>query len=252
MCAARMPISTKRKVYFISICVLMLQIISWLFASPKFYSDNFSHQNNAFNSSIASYLYWFISDIIILLIIPLLIIKINFKERIIDYGINFRNFSKGSKITMISVVVILIIIWLVSSFADLSQLHSQINLFDSSVSVILLFEILLLIYVFAWEFIWRGFMIFGLEKQFGMNVIWIQMIPFVLLHYNKNMYEVIGAIFGGLFLGLLSYKTRSIIYGVIIHYTMFVTADLISIARAEHGINGVGLGAIAELFGYYF
>ena len=41
------------------------------------------------------------------------------------------------------------------------------------------------LYMFAWEFIFRGYMLFGLEKSIGKSAIFVQAIPFVLLHLEK-------------------------------------------------------------------
>jgi membrane protease YdiL (CAAX protease family) len=40
-------------------------------------------------------------------------------------------------------------------------------------------------YLFAWEFIFRGFLLFGLKERLGPWSMVIQMIPFVLLRFGK-------------------------------------------------------------------
>lgn len=122
----------------------------------------------------------------------------------------------------------LVVIWLVSSFSDLSQFQNRIPFSEYSFAAIVLFQVLFFVYVFSWECIWRGFMILGLEKECGINVIFIQTLPFVLLHFNKNIFEVIGAVAGGLILGLLSIRTRSMVHGAVIHFLILIFADVLS------------------------
>ena len=41
------------------------------------------------------------------------------------------------------------------------------------------------LFMLAWEFLFRGYMLFGLEKSTGKSAIFVQAIPFVLLHLEK-------------------------------------------------------------------
>ena len=47
-------------------------------------------------------------------------------------------------------------------------------------------------------------MLHGIKKQFGFYSIFIMIIPYVMIHFNKPFPEIIGAIFAGLILGVLS------------------------------------------------
>ncbi|MCB9250428.1 MAG: CPBP family intramembrane metalloprotease [Ignavibacteriales bacterium] len=93
--------------------------------------------------------------------------------------------------------------------------------------IFIIYELLLLLFLFSWEFIFRGFILFGLEKRFGLYAIFIQMIPFVILHNGKPFLETFASIFGGLFLGYLALRTRSILYGFLIHGVILIALDLL-------------------------
>ena len=69
-------------------------------------------------------------------------------------------------------------------------------------------------------------MLHGIKKRFGFYSIWIMMIPYMMIHFQKPMPETIGAIFAGIILGTLSLKSRSIWLGVAIHYSVAITMDL--------------------------
>jgi membrane protease YdiL (CAAX protease family) len=56
------------------------------------------------------------------------------------------------------------------------------------------------LYMFAWEFLFRGYMLFGLEKSIGKSAIFVQAIPFVLLHLQKPFLETLFCIPGGFIL----------------------------------------------------
>ena len=76
--------------------------------------------------------------------------------------------------------------------------------------------------MFAWEFLFRGYMLFGLEESIGKSAIFVQTIPFVLLHLGKPFLETLLCIPGGFVLGYVAYRTRSVLPCVIIHFGMYV------------------------------
>ena len=44
------------------------------------------------------------------------------------------------------------------------------------------YELLFLFYWLGWEYLWRGFVLFGTAPAFGLGAIFVQMVPFALLH----------------------------------------------------------------------
>ena len=71
--------------------------------------------------------------------------------------------------------------------------------------------------IFALEYIYRGFMLFGLRRSLGEGAILVQMIPFALLHAGKPEIETIGCIAVGIYFGYVAYRTNSIWPVFIIH-----------------------------------
>ncbi|MDH4067620.1 MAG: CPBP family intramembrane metalloprotease [Dehalococcoidia bacterium] len=82
------------------------------------------------------------------------------------------------------------------------------------------------LYMLAWEFLFRGYMLFGLEKSIGKNAIFVQAIPFVLLHFAKPFLETLACIPGGFGFGYVAYKTRSFLPCFIIHFGMYIMMAL--------------------------
>jgi membrane protease YdiL (CAAX protease family) len=77
------------------------------------------------------------------------------------------------------------------------------------------------LYMFAWEFLLRGYMLFGLEKSIGRSAIFVQTIPFVLLHLGKPFLETLACIPGGLIWGYIAYKTRPFLPCFITHFGQY-------------------------------
>lgn len=220
------------KVVTIFLTVAILQTISWYFTSKGFFSKNlyiyFLEDDNA---QLYGFLFWFMGDCFTLLVIPFLIIKYGFKEKISSYGVKLGDYKKGILISLLFIIPMLVVIWFVSGMTDFRNYYPILHSAKENWNVFFIFELGLLIYMFAWEFFWRGYMLFGLEQEFGYYAVFIQMIPFVILHNGKPFLETFGAILGGIILGVLALRTRSYIYGVIIHFTIIFSLDLFSTIR---------------------
>jgi membrane protease YdiL (CAAX protease family) len=86
----------------------------------------------------------------------------------------------------------------------------------------------LLVFV-SGEAFWRGFLSFGLERDFGVYALALMIVPYVTGHFGKPYIETLGAIVAGGLLGWLALKHRSIWWGVALHYGVAITMDLLAI-----------------------
>ncbi len=242
-----------RKVVIIFISVAVLQTISWYYTSRRFFRYNlFDNLQDNPNIYLIEYLYWFIGDFISFFILPVLIIKFLLKEKIRNYGLTLGDYKAGIKISLIFLGIMLPTIWFASALPQFSSAYPELKSTIDSWNVFFIFEIGLFIYLVAWEFVWRGFMLFGLEKKFGYYAIFIQMIPFLILHDGKPVLEAFGAIIAGLALGVLAYRTRSIYYGFFTHACVMFSIDFISILRYRADNYGVGFYSLIHVFKQIF
>jgi membrane protease YdiL (CAAX protease family) len=241
-------IDLDRKVLAIFFSVAILQTISWYFTSRNFFRLNIfpSYQQNP-DIYLIEYLFWFIGDFFTFFVIPFFIIRYLLKEKMSAYGVQLGNWQVGIKISIILVLVTLPLIWMASASESFSGKYPHLLSLRSVWSKFFIYEVGMLIYMFAWEFIWRGFMLFGLEEKFGYYAVLIQMIPFLILHNGKPMAETFGAIIGGVALGILAFRTRSFIYGIIVHMSMMFSIDFICTLRFRANDYGLGIKSFINL-----
>jgi len=242
-----------RKIIIIFISVAILQTISYYYTSRRFFRNNYFEQLQ-FDKNIFlyEYIYWFAGDFLTLFILPLLIIKLFLKRKFSGYGLQMGDYKTGFKYSLIFLAVMIPIVWLASSTGDFIDTYPQLNDVKYSWNIFLVFESGILLYMVAWEFIWRGFMLFGLEAKFGYYTVLIQMIPFLILHNGKPVAETFGAIAAGIALGVLALKTRSVLYCIIIHAGVMFSIDLVSTLRFRANEYGTGLGSLIKLFKILF
>jgi uncharacterized protein len=237
------------KVVFILISISVLQVISYYQASRRFFRFNlFDFFVNNEHVFFIEYAYWLFSEFFLLFIIPLFFIFFILKDKPKNYGVAFGDIKTGLIFSFIFIIIMLPILWVVSSYANFQDTYPQCQIVKDNWSLFIIYEFCFLLYMIGWEFIWRGYMLFGLKEKFGYYAVLLQMIPFVILHNGKPQLETYGAIIAGIALGVLALRTRSFIYGVIIHTAVMFFIDLFSILRYKSQVFGTGINAIFEIF----
>jgi membrane protease YdiL (CAAX protease family) len=163
--------------------------------------------------------------------VPFVIIKFIFQENLKTYGITFGDWQIGLEFFFFSILLFIPVIYFISVADQFNSYFPLMLSAKNDLVVFLIYETLFILFIFSWEFIFRGFMLFGLEKKFGFYSIFIQMLPFVLLHSGKPFIETFSSIFGGIILGYLALRTRSIYYGFLIHVLILITLDVIALFK---------------------
>lgn len=242
-----------RKVIIIFISVAVIQTISWYYTSRNFFRINFfSYFQNDANVYLYEYLYWFIGDFFTLFILIVLIIKFILKENLKDYGIILGDFKVGLAFSFIFFLIMLPAIWIYSAAPEFSEKYPHLQSARNSWGIFFIYESGMLLYMISWEFIWRGFMLFGLKSKFGYYSVLIQMIPFVILHNGKPVPETFGAIAGGVALGVLALRTNSIFYCILTHMGIMFTIDIISTLRYRANDYGIGIDSLLTITKIFF
>jgi hypothetical protein len=80
--------------------------------------------------------------------------------------------------------------------------------------------------LWGWEFITRGFLLLGLKRYVGVYAVYIQLVPFVILHLGKPPFELYGSVLFGLLFGYYAYLVDSFIYCAIVHAWFALVIDL--------------------------
>lgn len=84
-------------------------------------------------------------------------------------------------------------------------------------------------YMLGWEYLFRGFLLFGLEKRLGRLAAVLQAVPFMFVHIGKPEVETYSSILGGILLGVLALRTRSMWPCFLIHTFVAVWMDFCAV-----------------------
>jgi uncharacterized protein len=164
---------------------------------------------------------------ILYFILPMLVILLLFREPVGSYGFKLGNWRAGLAWTVSVCAVMGVILWFVARMPAM-QVYYEARAPQELARLIWLNGVEL----FAWEFIWRGFMLFGMAQIIGPGpAILVQAIPFAFMHLGKPEIETLSTIFGGIGFGFIAWQTESFVYPWLIHWFIASFTMLIALGR---------------------
>jgi uncharacterized protein len=157
-------------------------------------------------------------SVLLQLVIPLLIITAVWREDPRRYFLRIGDAKIGLLVAGGAIAGMAVVIWFSGHQPDFRAYYSGLVGGRSTLRIIVDTGIAM----FAWEFFYRGFLLEGFGRKYGSDAIWLQMIPFALLHIGKPEIELLSTVLGGAFFGILAWRTRSFLYGWLLHWFMMV------------------------------
>jgi hypothetical protein len=104
-----------------------------------------------------------------------------------------------------------------SDFLDYYPRFKKLQAYDPPAWKIWVYEICYGLDFTSIELFFRGFMVIAFARYVGMNAILPMAAFYLSIHYGKPMGESISSFFGGTILGVISYHSRSIFGGIMVH-----------------------------------
>jgi uncharacterized protein len=171
--------------------------------------------------------YWICVVVIFYLVIPMLIIKLVLHEKLRDYGLRFGNLKKDYGIYLIMLVIMIPLVYWMSTTHSFQMRYPfyELRKDEPLYPNFWMWEAMYFVQFVGVEFFFRGFMLHGSRRQLGFYSIFFMVIPYCMIHFGKPMAETFAAIIAGIALGILSLKSRSIIPGILIHYSVAIAMD---------------------------
>lgn len=167
----------------------------------------------------------FALQITLLYVIPVLCVKVGFREKLSEYGHQIRPLRKIWPLILVFFLGMVPITYISSQSSSFSSYYPIYRGALESWPQFILFEAGFFFVFFTQEFFFRGFLIEVLKPKFGLNAILIASAMYGIAHYTKPIPEQLGAFFVGLLLGYIGDKYRTFYFGVIIHYLIAFSMD---------------------------
>ncbi len=177
--------------------------------------------------------WWTFWHVLTFILIPVITIKWIIKEPIKNYGIGIGKFRQHIKWYLLLIAPILCFVVIVSFRDDFSSHYPFYKFAHRSWFDLIAWEVLYLLQFICVEFFFRGFIIQGCRPTFGVNAIFVMIVPYLMLHFSKPWLEASGAIFFGLFLGMLAFYSRTIWGGVMVHVSIALSMDVAALIQTK-------------------
>ncbi len=185
-------------------------------------------QRKPFGSELADLLWWAGSSLAIYALVPVAYARIA-GQSVRSYGLSARFVRSEAALISLIAPVALVIVWLAS--ADQRFLDTY-PFYGGDGWSLVLFEAAYGATFVALEFFFRGFLVFAGQPVLGVHAVPVMAFAYCLLHLGKPMPEAVSSLIGGLILGYLALRLRSILAGVVAHLTIAWGMDAFVLSRS--------------------
>lgn len=177
---------------------------------------------------MAQSLYAHLVAVVFLLIVPAATLRFGLSMGAREQGFGLRGTRREWLIVVGLWLGFLPLIAVASSGSAFQGTYPKVAAVGGSALLYVVYELAYLLKWTAWEYFFRGFMLFGFERDFGPRSVLVSTIPFALLHLFKPIPEMAGSLVAGLLLCWIAKQNRSIWPGVFLHAIVAASMDLLA------------------------
>jgi len=217
-------------IFFIGIIYTAFGFMAFYFISN---SENLKKKFQIHFGNEQSKIWWIVFQrfcgVLLYGIFPFAIILLN-KVCLCQYGLNAGNFS-STLIWIGSLSPIMIIINLLNyNKADNLAMYPQIRKTEWTIQTIVISALSWMAYLFAYEFMFRGFLLFvSLQYLNPWPALALNIAIYALVHVPKGYKEAFGALPLGIALGLITIKTGNIWVAFVVHCVLALSNEWLSL-----------------------
>ncbi|MFQ5568508.1 MAG: lysostaphin resistance A-like protein [Rhodothermales bacterium] len=236
----------RQTVFVLTLCVVFV-ILQQALGSRRFFRTELASLFDESWRELLSWGWWFAVQGVTGFVLPVLALVLLFRRRPKEIGLGLGDWKLASVLALLYLPVVALGTWVLSDSSAFQQQYPHFQPAALNWHFFLIYEALFLFYWIGWEYLWRGFVLFGTAHTFGLYAIFVQTVPFALLHLSKPLPEALLSIVGGVALGALVWRCRSFWIAVPIHAAQMFILDFWCSLRIRTGISGSGPGAFIDL-----
>lgn len=209
---------------------VVLTLMEYFFIPPRAeVLLNGKHFSNWPVPSMEAGLVWGVSCVVGFFVVPAILIHVFSGSNFRAHGLNFSGFKEHVKTYFALYLVMVPLIYVASLQPEFRNTYPFIPDARKSMGSFLVWELVYVLQFFALESFFRGYLLFTLERSMEKwTAICVMLVPYVMIHFHKPVFECLGATIAGLVLGHLSLKYRSWIGGAILHALVGVSLDTLA------------------------
>jgi membrane protease YdiL (CAAX protease family) len=197
------------------------------FGSHEFYLKRLSPRLSLWDDpTVAAAVYSFLASFLLLAVVPALVVKLVFREKLAHYGVQLGDRPRTLRTFLFWAPVFILSAYIASSDPEILAVYPINRSAGASASMFGFHAAMYLLFYLGREFYFRGFLQFGLRESMGeANAVLVQVLASVLFHLGKPTSEIYGSIFAGILWGVLAFRTRSLLSGLMQHLLLGLSLD---------------------------
>lgn len=169
--------------------------------------------------------YTFVSAFILMGLVPWVIIRFVFHEQMSAYGWQIGDWKFGWKSFAVIAPIMVLSTIPSASMPDFMAEYPLNKAAGATAMTFALHAAMYLLFYIGWETLFRGFMQFGLRHLGDWNAILIQTALSCIAHIGKPSGEIYSSILGALVWGVVAFRSRSLLYVLLVHWLLGVSLD---------------------------
>jgi membrane protease YdiL (CAAX protease family) len=167
-----------------------------------------------------------LDDVLLYLIVPLLMIMLILRRSPLDFGLCPGRWREGLAWAVGGALLMVGVAWVFAQLPEFRPYYADYFALRNPGGNVWASIGLSGLQMFAWEFLFRGFLLFALADLLGPYAIWVQMVPFAVAHFGKPEWETYASIPGGLLSGWIAYRVGSFFPSWLIHWALAVVMSI--------------------------
>ena len=240
----------EKRAAIVLIAATALVLLQLQIGNRQFYRLQLDNLLGTDDPVFGSWIWWFGLQGVTGFVIPALILLVAFRWRPAEAGLGLGDWKLATGLALAYLPLVAVGTWVLSDGDAFQAQYPHYALAAQDWQLFFAYEAMFLFYWVGWEYLWRGFVLFGTAPALGAPLaIVAQTVPFAILHAQKPVAEAYLSIVGGLALGALVWRCRSFWIAVPIHAAQMLILDLWCTLRARTGASGIGLDALGDALG---
>ncbi len=199
------------------------------------------------SSTLHSWIWWFGTQAVTGFVLPVLVLLVVFRQHPAAIGLGGGDWKFALVALALYLPVVAAGTWVLSDGSEFQEVYPHYRAAATDWNLFLIYHAAFLLYWVGWEYLWRGFLLFGTARTLGLHAILVQAVPFALLHLQKPAVELILSLLGGIALGALVWRCRAFWIAVPIHAAQMLALDVWCSLRVRTGVSGTGPEALLAL-----
>ncbi len=183
----------------------------------------------SFQNHPHSYPDYIVTNVASLLWIPMLAVMLILRQEPSAFGFGLGDLRWSMRLAGVLYIGVLPFLVYASRLAGFQQYYPIQKWAESSLYFFGYYELTYGMYLFCWEFFFRGFLLFGLSRTIGIVSVFVQAAAFGIMHLGKPPQEVLASFATGIVLGLVAYRSKSFVACFVVHWAAAVTFDILII-----------------------